>query len=229
MLGIIIQLAVSWLFIWIFEKGNLSFFGFHPSLERVKDFFLFSVITALCCASGFWLRMYFGNDTWHVNPLFNLTLLLKGLWWNIKSVLFEELIFRGAIFYILIKKIGAIKALLISSVVFGIYHWFSQNAFGNIQQMVVVFFLTGIMGAVYAYGYIKTSSLYVPIAIHLGWNFTQSFIFSQGVIGSGLLIQNKIQTPFTVSYFVYYCILLLPILLAWSINFFMLKTKRDST
>ena len=81
---------------------------------------------------------------------------MEGLWWNIKSVLYEELIFRGVLFYILIKKLGALKALIISSVAFGIYHWFTYEILGNVPAMIYVFFFTGVVGMLYGYGYIKT-------------------------------------------------------------------------
>jgi|GEM_PF-5465990 len=125
-------------------------------------------------------RMYFGNEEWKLNESLTLLTALKATWWNIKSVLFEELIFRGVLFYILIKQLGVAKAITISAIAFGIYHWFSQGVFGDTDQMIITFLLTGIMGALYAYGYTKSFSLFIPCGIHLGWNLTQGFIFSQG-------------------------------------------------
>lgn len=127
--------------------------------------------------------MWWGNEKWGLNPLFNIRLLWEGIWWNLKSVLFEELIFRGVLLFILIKRLGVAYGIIISSVAFGIYHWFSYGIIGNIPQMAIYFFVTGIMGLVYAYGYSKTFSLYIPSAIHFGWNFTNSFVFSKGPIG----------------------------------------------
>jgi len=229
MLGIIVQLAISWLLVWLVEKKDLRVLGFMPTAQRLIDFLLFLLVTAACCASGFLLRMYFGNEKWALNPVLNTKLVVDGLWWNIKSVLFEELIFRGVIFYILIKKLGLVKALFISAAAFGIYHWFSFGIIGNAQQMILTFFITGIMGLVYAYGYAKTFSLYIPCAIHLGWNFTQGFIFSSGPIGIGVLIQVNSQNPVTVSYFIFFCIMLLPMLAAWLVNYFLLHRHRQAT
>jgi len=137
MIGIIVQLALSWLLVWLFEKGNLGFLGFYPTKRRLLDFGFFFIITALCCSSDFFIRMLFIKQEWKLNPAVSANLILTGIWWNIKSVLFEELIFRGVLFYILIKKLGATKAIIISAVGFGIYHWFSQEAFGNIPQMAI--------------------------------------------------------------------------------------------
>lgn len=226
MLGIILQLLLSWLIIWLYEKGNLSFLGFYPTLQRTRDFFLFLFLTACCCSTGFLLRMYFGKELWLINHSLTPSLVVNALWWNIKSVLFEELIFRGVLFYMLIQKFGNLKALLISSIAFGIYHWFSQEVFGNPIQMILIFFLTGIMGMVYGYGYIKTRTLYVPSAIHLGWNITQGFVFSQGSIGKGVFILAKDQPTVNVSYFIYFIILLTPLLSTWLLNFLILKNRK---
>ncbi|RYD70259.1 MAG: CPBP family intramembrane metalloprotease, partial [Sphingobacteriales bacterium] len=154
MLGIIVQLAISWAIVWFVEKKNLSVLGFKPSKQRLADFFLFLIITAVIAASGFFIRMQYG-ERWVENPPFNTLLLFKGLWWNIKSVLFEELIFRGVLFYILIKRLGSTKAIIISAVAFGMYHWFSYSVFGNPVPMLITFFITGIAGLLYTYAYVK--------------------------------------------------------------------------
>ncbi len=228
MIGILVQLAISWLIVWLFEKGNLSVLGLFPTRKRLVDFMIFFLLTAICCASDFFLKMYFGKQQWIVNPSLSFNLLLSGTWWNIKSVLFEELIFRGVLLYILIKKLGATKAILISAIGFGIYHWFSQEAFGNIIQMAIIFTITGIMGLLYAYGYAKSFSLYIPCAIHLGWNITRSVIFSETVIGNQLLIQVKPIPEVTVSYPLFLILLIFPMASALLTNYLLLKRRKHS-
>src|SRR5690349_4718917 len=105
MAGIFVQLAISWLLVWLFEKKNLNVLGLIPNSRRIILFFIFFFVTAACCASGFLLRNLLGNESWYLNPNFSFRLLLKGLSWHIKSVLYEELIFRGVLLYILIKRI----------------------------------------------------------------------------------------------------------------------------
>jgi hypothetical protein len=84
------------------------------------------------------------------------------------------------------------------------------------------------MGLVYAYGYAKTFSLYIPIAIHLGWNLIRSVVFSETVIGEQLLAQVKPVPEVTVSYFVYFCIVFVPMLSALLIIFFLLKRQEQA-
>ena len=223
MAGIIVQLAISWLIAWLIEKRNLSVLGLFPTKPRLISFFIFFIITSICCATGFLFKIYLDNQKWVINPNLSVKLILSGTWWNIKSVLFEELIFRGILLFILIKHLGPIKAIVISAIAFGIYHWFSFGVIGNAIPMLVTFLTTGIMGLLLAYGYYKTFSLYIPIAIHLGWNFTQIFVFSQGPIGNGLFVPVNAAPFRTDSYIIFFCVTFLPMLLALSINFILLK------
>ena len=225
MLGIIVQLAISWILVWLIQRNDLRVLGFFPTKRRLLDFVLFFIITAFCCSLGFLIKTYAGGLKWEVNPALTAGLVLEGLSWNIKSVLFEELIFRGVILYILIRKIGFSKAIILSAVAFGIYHWFSFGILGQITPMIFVFLMTGAMGVLLAYAYSKTLSLYIPCAIHLGWNFTQGIIFSDGPIGNGIFKTVGSATFRTDSYFIYYTALLLPIIAMFIINFTLLKRK----
>ncbi|MBL7748581.1 MAG: hypothetical protein JNM19_14190, partial [Chitinophagaceae bacterium] len=64
MIGIIVQLAVSWFIVWLYEKGDLSCLGFMPTRKRVKDFALFFLVTAAFAVSGFLLQMLIAKQRW---------------------------------------------------------------------------------------------------------------------------------------------------------------------
>ena len=227
MIGILVQLAISWLLIWLYEKGNLGFMGLMPVKKRLKDFALFFIITAACAASGFLIQIFIAKQSWMLNPHLEAGLIVQGAWFTLKSVLFEELIFRGVLLYILIKKIGATKAIIISGITFGIYHWFSHELWGNPVQMTMEFLISGTMGLVLAFGYAKTFSLYVPVAIHLGWNMVQMVVFSGNTIGNQLFVQVLPAPVVTISYFSYLILLLFPVLSCWIINILLLRKYKQ--
>jgi membrane protease YdiL (CAAX protease family) len=227
MVGILVQLALSWLIVWFFYKRNLSVLGLMPDRKRMIDFALFFLITAIVSASGYFLKMVIAKQQWQLNPQINWSLIAEGIWYNIKSVLYEELIFRGVLFYILIKKLGAIKAILISASAFGVYHWFTHNALGNPQAMIAEFIVTGAMGLVLASGYTKTESLYIPIAIHFGWNVVQQVVFSNGHIGNQLFIEVMPRPIVTISYFSYFFMQLFPLVSVLLINYWVIR-KRET-
>ena len=224
MLGLLVQLVISWLIIFFVEKKDLGVLGLKPTKTRLGHFFLFFLITALCCSTGFITRMIFAGHVWRLNPNLTAASVWDGIWWNLRSVLFEELIFRGVLLFILIKRAGFVGGIIISAIAFGIYHWFSQNAFGSITNMIFLFLFTGSMGLVLAYGYAKTFSLYIPVGIHFGWNFTQQFIFASGPNGNQLFILTLPPSQVDVSFMLLFFIAFFPMVSALLINYLLLRS-----
>lgn len=226
MLQLIGLLAISCLLIWLFEKGNLSVLGLRPTKDRLKYFFILFIVTAACCSAGFFLRMYFAKEEFGLNSKATVPFILTGIWITLKSVLFEELLCRGVGLYILVKKIGKKWAIIISAIIFGLLHWLNAGVWGNGSQMLIVFAYTFAFGLVFAYGYAKSFSLYLPIAMHFGWNLTQNFIFPESP-GDNTLFVIVSQPMITVSYFVYFSILLFPKISAIVIDWLIIKRHRQ--
>ena len=223
MLEIIILLAVSWLLVWLFEKGNLSVLGLNPTKKRLSYAFILFIVAGICCSTGYLMRMYFAQQTFPLNQKISAGLVFTGLWLNLKSVLFEELLCRGAGLYILVKKTGKRTGILISAIVFGVLHWMNTGVFGDVTQMAIVFSFTFFMGLLLAYAFVQSGSLYLPIAIHLGWNLVQNFLFPDGPFGISVLVNPAAQPEVTVSYFIYFAILLLPKISSIVVNYFIVR------
>ncbi|WP_211316538.1 CPBP family intramembrane glutamic endopeptidase [Niabella yanshanensis] len=180
-----------------------------------------------CCFVYHILRTLFIDNSWYYNRSYTFKGFLFNSWWVLKSVLFEELIFRGALLFIAIRKLGVQKACLLSAVAFGIYHWFSYNAFSNPDQMAIIFLMTGIFGYVIALAFAKTGSLYLPIGLHLGWNLANIILFSNGPLGHQILVRvNDLQLQGLPSLAVFlFQTLALPALSMVYLRFFVKKTK----
>lgn len=226
MLGLFIQLVISYIIIRWVQKENLTVLGLYPTKTRITNLLLFCILAGLCSSITFWLRMLLAQELWILNPTLNGPLTLNAIWYNLKSVIYEELIFRGALFYILIQRLGGIKAILISSIAFGIYHWFTFEILNDPVQMFWIFVITFSAGYIYALGFYKTNSLYAPIGMHFGWNIVQSFVFSAGNIGSGLFVQKLPVPQVQVSYFIYYLITFLHLFLFILVFAFIFRNRR---
>jgi uncharacterized protein len=227
MFGILVQLALSWAIVWFVAKENLGVLGLRPTRRRLFDFALYFVVTGALCASGFILKMLIAKQQWQLNPAFQLEPVLTAIWYAIKSTLFEELIFRGVLLYLLIRKLGNMKGITISGIAFGIYHWFSHNLFGNVPAMVIEFFITGIMGLILAYGYTQSKSLYIPTAIHLGWGIVQMIVFSGGTVGNQIFTEVLPRAVVTISYFSYFFMELFSLVSVYAVNFWLLWRRKQ--
>ncbi|WP_417291081.1 CPBP family intramembrane glutamic endopeptidase [Corallibacter sp.] len=190
MIGILVIIAISWLLLYLIEKKNILVLGVLPTGKRFKQFVIGFLISAVFCVLVQYLESYLKSSTWILNGDITVGVILKSFWWDFKSVLTEELIFRGALLYILIQKIGSKKSILISAIAFGVYHWFSYGVLGNAMAMILVFIGTGLMGYAWAWAFSKTKSIMLAFGLHLGWNFIYNTIFSNGPLGELLLIQK---------------------------------------
>lgn len=191
MIGILVELLISWLLLWWFDKSNLSVLGFKITQNRTFNFIFGFVTASLFCVLYYVSTSSLANTHYLINRDFGTEQFLKSSGWVLSSVLFEELLFRGALLYIAIRKFGINRACIASAVAFGIYHWFTFGALGNPFQMLIVFVMTGIWGLMFAFAYAKTKSLYLPIGLHLGWNLNNTVIFSKGPLGHQFLILDS--------------------------------------
>jgi membrane protease YdiL (CAAX protease family) len=195
MIGLIVELILSWAILWLVERQNLSVLGLRPNRSRVGNLLFGFFAATTCCCLYFFFSEHLAHGSWTFDKTFTARKLLSGIGWTLKSVLFEELIFRGALLYIAIKRIGQNHACLLSAAAFGIYHWFSFGVLGNPVLMVIVFCMTGLWGLTFAWAFAKTKSMYLPTALHLGWDAVAIIVFSQGPLGQQLLIASVKPQP----------------------------------
>jgi uncharacterized protein len=224
MIQLIGLLAISWLLIWLFEKGNLSVLGLSPTRSRLKYFVVLFIITAICSSTAFLLRICFAKEVYMLNPALSFISVSAEVWHQFRSVLTEELICRGVLLYILIKKTGSKWAIFIASVIFAGLHWINDGAWRDLLHMIIVFSFTFAMGLLLAFSYAKTFSLLIPFAIHFGWNLTQNFIFPDKVTGLHIFTLAAPPPIVTVSYFVFFSMLLLPKISAFVLDYLILRT-----
>jgi len=109
------------------------------------------------------------------------------------AAIFEEIIIRGIIFRIMEEKLGSYIALIISAAIFGALHLLNPHA--TVVSAICIAIQAGLLlGAAYIY----SRNLWLPIALHFAWNFTQTGIFGAITSGNekmtGLLV-SKITGP----------------------------------
>ncbi len=227
MLQLIGLLAISWLLIWLFEKKNLSVLGLTPGKDRLKYFSILFVVSALLSATAFLLRMYFAKEQYTVSHSLSAKSILLETWYQFRTVLTEELLCRGALLYILIKKIGPSKAILVSSILFAALHWLNAGVWGDLTQMIIVFTFTFLMGLLLAFSYARTFSLLIPFAIHFGWNLTQNYIFPGSATGEHIFILATPPPIVTISYLAFFTMLLLPKIAVLIADYLIVKRHRQ--
>ncbi len=223
MLQLIGLLAISWLLLRLLEKKGLAVLGLTPTLERSKYFLLLLITSSAIAVSAFLLRMYFVKEVYMLTPSLTLSSVLQESWYQVRTVLTEELLCRGALLYILIRRIGRRNAVVVSSVLFALLHWLNAGVFGNLVQMTIVFSFTFTMGLLLAYAYARTFSMLLPFAIHFGWNFVQNYVFPDTASGQHLFTLAAPPPEVTISYLAFFTMLLAPKFAVLVVNYFLVR------
>lgn len=103
----------------------------------------------------------------------------SGLAMGISAAVVEEILFRGILFRLLEAVFGWWVALGLTSALFGAAH--AANRGATVWSSVAIALEAGILlGSAYA----LTRRLWVPMGIHLGWNFTEGTVFGMAVSGN---------------------------------------------
>jgi len=149
----------------------------------VVGFALFAIAMAILWAAG----VYRPGGGGTVNGL------AGGLVAAIIAGVVEETMFRGLLFRLSSKILGTWGALLFTAALFGAAHAFNRGA--TVSSSLAIVIEAGVLlGAAYA----ATQRLWVPIGLHIGWNFTEGSIFSMSVSGNSVsagLIQGSLRGP----------------------------------
>lgn len=78
----------------------------------------------------------------------------------------EELVFRGVVQGQFRRAYGALPAVVIASLLFGVSHSGALSGSGKVTYLLVATVLGLLLGAVYEY----TENVLIPVAIHAAWN-----------------------------------------------------------
>jgi membrane protease YdiL (CAAX protease family) len=144
---------------------------------------LFSVTMALLAGAGAYAIRGFGG--WSGVPAGFLLML--------GAAVVEEVLFRGFLFRTIRDIGGTWIAVAVSAAVFGALHAFNPGA--SAVSTVAIALEAGVLLAL---SYAATNRLWLPIGLHLGWNFAEGSIFGTAVSGtnvSGALLRGELHGP----------------------------------
>jgi membrane protease YdiL (CAAX protease family) len=209
MIGIFVELVISWILLRLIEKKGLSALGLRPNRQRIRELAVGLLLTIPFFTVFYLIVSFLVHNPYTVDPNYSIKAAANALAYLWRSVAYEELMFRGALLYVLIKRMGTSRAVLVSGIAFGIYHWFSYGVLGQPVQMLVVFITTGLAGYIMAIAFAKTRSMYLPFGLHFGIDLVPMILFSKDNSQTGLhwLVKSFATDPYNpgviASIFVY--------------------------
>jgi uncharacterized protein len=106
----------------------------------------------------------------------------SGALFALSAAVLEEIVFRGYLFRLLSEAVGTWIAVLLTSALFGAAHAANHGAtlFSSIAIAVEA-------GVTLASAYAVSGRLWLPIGLHLSWNFAESTIWGMSVSGTAIM------------------------------------------
>lgn len=132
---------------------------------------LITLLLMACWATGY------AKFTWHSPDKHGMQLLGIAFVSLLIYAVAEESIFRGYLFQTLLRGIGPLATLFLTSLVFALGHL--DNPHTTLLSLLNIF-LAGVM---FGMLYLRIGTLWLPIGLHAGWNFGQ-LLFRLPISGS---------------------------------------------
>lgn len=189
----VIALAIAGIAIYVahahfVERRSVSEFGTQRMGRQLGAGLLMGVGLYAACELTL---MAFG--IYRIEGLNPWSFLIPAVAMAVSSGVFEELLFRGVLFFSLEKWLGGWVALAVSSLVFGLTHL--MNPQGTLEGALFIAVEAGILlGACV----MLTRRLWLGMGFHMAWNYTQQAIFSSIVSGNEPqqgLIRSTVKGP----------------------------------
>lgn len=184
MIGLLVIIVISWVLLRFIEKKNIEVLGIFPNKQRIMQFIIGSVFVVLVCLLIIYIETIVLNVEWKMNDSISYKAIFNSFVYHVRSALTEDLVFRGALLYILISRLGAKWAILISALCFGVYHVFSYGMTDEkIIPILYVIIITGFTGYVWAYTFYRTQSILMGLGFHIASNFVLAMFYVSPPVG----------------------------------------------
>ncbi len=175
------------------DKRPFTTLGIKLNPSTIPDLIIGFLIPALMMGLIFFIEWYFGwltidDFSWNKHTSQEI---IKGLGLDLLLYIAvawqEELLSRGYHLQNLIEGSSILMGVLTSSFLFSALHFLNPHA--SWKSLIGI----TIAGIFLSYSYLVTHQLWLPIGLHLGWNFFQGSIFGFPVSGteSFVLIYQK--------------------------------------
>jgi membrane protease YdiL (CAAX protease family) len=185
---------------WLDHRSFLDL-GLHWNRRAVADISLGIGLTGVIFALIYTVEWGFGwlqfeGFAWESQAI---SAVARASLWMLLAYIFtgwgEELLFRGYWLQNLMEGTNVFWGVVISSLVFALVHLGNPNP----SAEAVVGLTVG--GLFFAYTYLRTRGLWLPVGIHIGWNLFEGTVFGFQVSGTQpfRLVEQSVSGPALVT------------------------------
>ena len=185
------MILAVWLFWKLFDRKPIREIGLINIKKGYKDLFKGLAFGAISMILVFIILVTSGNVSLQSplsSPNFNISLLIQLVFFVFVGIN-EEMFSRGYCMTVLKQTGNTWIVIIVSSIIFSVMH--SLNPSMSIISYLNLF----LIGLLFAYMFLKSGNLWLPIGYHITWNYFQGNIFGFQVSGQSTESLYKLNTP----------------------------------
>lgn len=186
LVSIVTVALASWTCLVLLERLPFKALGISPERGFLRDLGLGAVLGAAAYVVATALSAAGGGIGFSGNGEAGKVAVLASMGYSfivlLSAAVFEELLFRGYMLQTFTRSGNAWPAIIGTSILFGMAHAGNPNVSGI---AILNTFLAGIWFGV---AWLRTDSLWLPIGLHVSWNWVQGNVFGVEISGLTTLI-----------------------------------------
>ena len=193
-MGVILLVLATWV-LYKLDKKDLKALGLTFQIKTIAFLFAGTLLGIISHALSTYSRTLYTGEKWHLNPELDWSYLLSAVWGVLASAITQQLLFRGYGFTKTLEKSNLLIANIIWGSLFVLYH----NIWGSNPYDIPLMILSLFMAHyVFSSALLKSATLYFPIGIHFGHNWSSQYLnaYKPGDYGIFDLTNQRVLSTF---------------------------------
>lgn len=179
--GFLLLLIATWV-LYRTDNKTLKEIGLNLNLKNIAFFSFGLLLGILAFAVSTYSRTIYTGEQWHINQNIDWFSLAKALYIILPTVATQQLLFRGYPF----MKTLEVTNLFIANIIWGLLFAFYHNIWGNPIMLPFTILSFLISHYVFSASLLKSATLFFPIGIHLGHNWSSQHFNGYSATDKGI-------------------------------------------
>ena len=215
----LLLLIATW-FLYKKDKKSLKVIGLDFNIKTVLFLPLGVLIGALTLFGAKYVRAIYTGETIEWSTSVNYSAILYAFYFILPQVATEEFLFRGYLFKKTIEVSNVVVANIVFSILFMLIHVLDENVMANKGMILMLVLAIPVGHLLFATALLKSKTLFFPIGLHLGNNWTTRHLITNSNSGDSILYIPNGATfdawiPFIITILLFNSFFLLVTFIIW--------------
>ncbi|MCK0108843.1 CPBP family intramembrane metalloprotease [Flavobacteriaceae bacterium S0825] len=176
------------------DKKSLYAIGINLNLKNLSFLPLGVFIGAIALFGAKYVRALYTGETMELSSSINYATMAYAFYFILPQVATEELLFRGYLFKKTIEVSNVIITNIVFSILFMLIHVLDDSVLSNKGAIIMLVIGIPVGHLLFATALLKSKTLFFPIGLHLGNNWSTRHLITNSNSGDSILYISNVAT-----------------------------------